>query len=190
MNLVKRILHPRNEHGDGGGTALAKREQRREGLLSRKDRFGLGHFDALWHEFDHDPWSLVRDPWSMFDRMSQMSQRLSELAPWPAVDVTEDENSVFVRCDVPGLDANDLDVEVSGNLLTIRGQREDEWSDNNKKRGMRRQDRVSGSFARTITLPSYVDANNVDAKYEKGTLTLSVPKIPGKGPRRIAVKAA
>jgi HSP20 family protein len=185
MNLVKRLLHPRNEHSIGG-TALAKRENS-GGLLSRKDRFGFDRVEDLWRDFERDPWSIVRDPWSMFDRMSE---RLSELAPWPAVDVSEDESSVTVRCDVPGLDANDLDVEVSGNLLTIRGSRQDEWSDSNKKRGVRRQERVIGSFARTITLPSYVDASNVDAKYEKGTLTLTVPKIPGKCPRRIEVKSA
>lgn len=182
MNLVKRLFKHDNDHGRG--TALAKREG--GGLLGHEDRLGFGRgFDELWRDFDRDPWSLVRDPSSTLDRMSE---RLNTLAAWPAVDVSEDDHSVTVRCDVPGLDAKDLDVQVSGNLLTVSGWRQDEWS--GRKRGVRRQERVSGSFSRTITLPGYVDAGKVDARYDKGTLTVTVPKIPGKGPRRVAVTAA
>ncbi|HYE20567.1 MAG TPA: Hsp20/alpha crystallin family protein [Tepidisphaeraceae bacterium] len=179
MNLVKKLFKNGNGHGRGG-TALAKREG--GGLLSRKGRSEL---DDLWRDMERDPWSLVRDPWSTLDRVSE---RLSTLAPWPAVDVSEDENAVTVRCDVPGLDAKDLDVQVSGNLLTVSGSRADEWS--GKKRGVRRQERVSGSFSRNITLPDYVDGQKVEAKYQKGTLTVTVPKVPGKGPRRVTVQAA
>jgi len=183
MNLVKRLFKHGNDH-DRGGSGLAKREG--GSLLGRKDRLGFDRgLDDLWRDFDRDPWSLVRDPWSTFDRVSE---RLNALAPWPAVDVSEDDHAVTVRCDVPGLDAKDLDVQVSGNLLTVSGSREDEWSD--KKRGVRRQERVSGSFSRTITLPDYVDAEKLEAKYEKGTLTITVPKVPGKGPRRVTVQAA
>ena len=188
MNIVKRLFKHGNEHGrdgnGGGGTALAKRKG--GSLLGRKDRFDFSRgMDALWRDFDRDPWSLVRDPWSAFDRLGE---QFNALASWPAVDVSEDEHAVTVRCDVPGLDANDLDVRVSGNLLTVSGSRQDEWSD--KKRGVRRQERVSGSFSRTIPLPSYVDAGNMEATYDKGTLTVTVPKVPGKGPRRVTVKSA
>ena len=181
MNLVKKLFKHDNDHGRG--TALARREG--GGLLGRKDRLGLDRgFDRLWQDLERDPWALVRDPWSAFDRISEP---LGALANWPAVDVAEDDNAVTVRCDVPGLDAKDLDVRVSGNLLTVSGSRQDEWS--GRKRGVRRQERVSGSFSRTITLPSYVDAEKVEAKYDKGTLTVTVPKVPGKGPRRVTVRA-
>lgn len=189
MSLVKKIFkhRPGDEGDDRRGTALAKRrgDDGGGGLLKRKHRFGSDRGAGdLWRDFGRDPWDLVRDPWSMFDRLSE---RLGALAaPWPAVDVSEDDNAVTVHCDVPGLDAKDLDVRVSGNLLTVSGSRQDEWSD--KKGGVRRRERVSGSFSRTITLPAYVDADRVEARYDKGTLTVTVPKIPGKGPRRIAVQ--
>jgi len=182
MNLVKKLFKHDNDHGRG--TALAKREG--GGLLSRKNHFGFDRgLDQLWRDVERDPWSLVRDPWSAFERMGE---QLDAMARWPAVDVSEDDNAVTVHCDVPGLDAKDLDVRVSGNLLTVSGSRQDEWSD--KKRGVRRQERVSGSFSRTIPLPDYVDAGKLEARYDKGTLTVTVPKVPGRGPRRVPVTAA
>jgi len=185
MNIVKRLFkHGKDDEGRNGGTALGKRGG--GGLLGRKDKVDFrSGIDAIWRDLDRDPWSLVRDPWSAFDRIGK---QFDELASWPAVDVSEDDHGVTVRCDVPGLDAKDLDVRVSRNLLTVSGSREDEWTD--KRRGVRRQERVSGSFVRTIPLPRYVDADKLEAKYEKGTLTVTVPRTPGKGPRRVTVKAA
>ena len=175
MNLVKKLF----KRDDGRGTALAKREG--GGPAGRMQRFDRD-LDRLRRDLDRDPWSLVRDPWSAFERMGE---QLNGLARWPAVDVSEDHKVVTVNCDVPGLDAKDLDVWVSGNLLTVSGSRQDEWSD--KKRGLKR---VSGSFSRTIPLPEYVDAGKVEARYDRGTLTITVPKVPGKGPRRVRVTAA
>jgi len=181
MNLVKRLFRGNSDHGRG--TALTQREG--GGLLRRKNAAGFDGVEQLWNEIDRDPWSLVRDPWSTLDRMRE---RVSTLAQWPAVDVSEDDNAVTVRCDVPGVEANDLNVEVSGNLLTVSGSRNDEWS--GKRHGVRRQERVSGSFSRTITLPEYVDPAKLDARYEKGTLTITAAKLPGKSPRRVTVQAA
>ena len=109
------------------------------------------------------------------------------VAAFPAIDVAEDEKAVTLRADVPGMDPKDLDVEVSGNLLTVSGSREEEHKE--EKEGYRRQERTSGSFTRTVTLPSYVDAEKVDARYEAGVLTVTVPKVPGRGPKRVAVKS-
>jgi len=181
MNLVKRLF--KHDSGNGHGTALAKRAG--GGLLSRKESLFGRDLDHFWRHMERDPWSLVRDPWSLLDRMSE---QLNTLHQWPAVDVSEDEHAVTVRYDVPGLDAKDLDVQVSGNLLTVSGSRQDEWS--GKRHDVRRQERVSGSFSRTITLPDYVDGEKVDAHYDKGTLTVTLPKIAGKGPRRVRVQAA
>jgi HSP20 family protein len=177
MNLLKRW---RGHHRDNGGNALVKHQGDHRGLVKGGDfrdfRKEIDRvFDRVWRDFDRDPWSAL----------TSLPEQFGSVSNWPAVDVAEDENAVTLRVDVPGLDEKDLDVEVSGNLLTIRGSREDEWS--GKKHGVRRRERVSGSFARTITLPSYVDSAKVEAKYEKGTLTVTVPKIPGHGPRRVQV---
>ena len=138
MNLVKKLFkHGGDDHGRGG-TAPAKRES--GGLLGHKHLFGFDRgFDKLWRDVERDPWSLVRDPWSAFERRGE---QLNALSRWPAVDVSEDDHAVTVRCDVPGLDAKDPDVQA------------------------------------------------VEATYDKGTLTVTVPKVPGKGPRRVAVKSA
>jgi HSP20 family protein len=183
MNLVEKVFKG-NRDDHGRDTALAEREGGR--LPNRKHRFTFDRgIEKLWRDAERGPWSLVRDPWSAFERMGE---QLDGLARWPAVDVSEDGDAVTVRCDVPGPNAGNLDVRVTGNLLTVGGTRQDEWSD--EKRGMRRQERVIGSFSRTIPLPDYVDAGKVEARYDKGTLTVTVPKVPGKGPRRVTVQAA
>jgi HSP20 family protein len=168
----------KQEAGDGNA-ALAKRDPDR-GALSRVPEYQRQidrAFDRLLREFDRDP----------LRALSTLPARLASLADWPPIDIHEDDKTMTIRVDVPGLDANNLNVEVSGNVLTIRGQREDEWSGN--ERGVVRRERVSGAFARSITLPSYVDAARTDARYENGTLTITVPKIPGKGPRQVPVTA-
>jgi HSP20 family protein len=178
--------------GDGnGGRALATR--RDSGAPGFK---GLGRFrdevdnvfGRVWRDFDR----FDRDPWSAMTRWHDWSSdfgRLGELANmnWPAIDMAEDEKAVTLRVDVPGLDEKDLDVSLSGGTLVISGSRADEWED--KGKGVFRRERVSGSFSRGVQLPSYVDPDKLEARYEKGTLTLTVPKVPGKGPRRVRVTA-
>ena len=179
MNLVKKLF--KGNSSERGENALAKRE--RGGLF---DGRGFGrNIERVFRDVEHDPWSIARNPWSMFERMSE---GLNQLSNWPAIDVSEDEKAMTVRCDVPGLDPKDLDVQVSGNVLTVSGSREDEWD--GKKHGVHRRERVSGSFSRSVPLPSHVDGSKVEAKYDKGTLTITVPKIPGKGPRRVQVTAS
>lgn len=181
MNLVKRLFTGNSDHG--GRNLPAKRAQ---GQALSGRRLGFDHdVERVWRDLERDPWSIVRDPWSTFDRISQ---GFNQLDNWPAIDISEDEHAMTVRCDVPGLDVKDLDVQVSGNVLTVSGSREDEWK--GKKHGVQRRERVSGRFSRTVTLPSHVDGTKVDAKYDKGTLTITVPRIPGAGPRRVLVKAS
>jgi HSP20 family protein len=180
MSLLKKW----QKHSKDNGNAIVKHRRNDRGLSRLRDF--LQPLDGVF-ERARQPWlDLDRDPWSA---LMTLPSRLSDFSGWnwPAIDMAEDENAVTLRVDVPGLDEKDLEVEVSGNLLTIRGAREDEWSD--KKHGVRRRERISGSFARTITLPSYVDTQKIEAKYEKGILRINVPKIPGQGPKRVRVTA-
>jgi len=107
--------------------------------------------------------------------------------PWPALDIQEDDKSMMIRVDAPGVDPKNLDVELSGTLLTIRGSRESQQKES--KAGFQRQERISGSFYRSVTLPEYVDSSKVQARYDKGVLNIQVPKVPGQGPRRITVSS-
>jgi len=114
------------------------------------------------------------------DRLAFMGERLT---PWPALDAAEDDKGITLRVDVPGMEAKDVEVEVSGSQLTVRGKREEERKE--EKEGWLRH---SGSFTRSVTLPPYIDAAKVQARYDKGVLTLTAPKIPGEGPKRVQVK--
>ncbi len=162
MNLIKRWReqHEKDrppQHGNRG-----------DGNVARRD-----WASSLRRDFDR----LMRDPFG-----SLMGREESQ---WPAIDVAEDDKCVTIRADVPGMDAKDLDVQVSGNQLTISGKRQDEWSEN--KGGVQRRERVSGTFARTVSLPSYVDPEKIDARFDKGTLTVTVPRMPGQGPKKVQI---
>jgi len=176
VNQVNQLNHT-------GGTGLAKREGGGGDLALSRFREEIDKaFERVWRDLDrHDPWSAVESLAGASVGLGGM------LADWPAIDMAEDDKAVTLRVDVPGLDPKNLDVEVSDGALTIRGSRQDEWSDNS--RGVFRRERTAGSFARSVPLPPYVDPDRVEARYDKGTLTLTVPKIPEKAPRRVKVTA-
>jgi HSP20 family protein len=106
---------------------------------------------------------------------------------WPAVDIDEDEKVLHIRLDTPGVDPKDVDVELSGNLLTIRGTRQSQRQVNHGS--VHHHERISGSFYRTIPLPEYVDAAKTEARFDKGVLNIAIPKIPGQGSRRVPITA-
>ena len=71
--------------------------------------------------------------------------------------------------------------------MSIRGKRQEERTEGD---GNSRHERFTGSFTRTVTLPPDVDVAKAEASYDKGVLTVTAPRVPGKGPRRVAVKTA
>jgi HSP20 family protein len=106
----------------------------------------------------------------------------------PALNVWEDENAVYVETDLPGVPADKLDVSVTeGNQLTIQGERPAPEVANAV---WHRQERGSGTFTRAVTLPTLVNADKVEARFEQGVLKLTLPKAEAAKPRKIAVKAA
>lgn len=122
-----------------------------------------------------------RSPWFMdFDRELKTQ--------WPALDVTEDGKTLSVRCDLPGLRAQDINVDVTENNLTISGKRDE--SRETTEDGAKRRERFAGSFFRSIPLPSYAQIDAVKAKYENGVLNVTVPIKPGEGQKRVAIETA
>ena len=104
----------------------------------------------------------------------------------PLVNVWEDADHVYAEMDLPGIDPAKLDVSVvEGNQLTIQGERVPEeiagavWH---------RQERFCGNFSREVSLPTLVNADNVEATYEAGVLKLTMPKAEVAKPRKIAIK--
>ena len=92
----------------------------------------------------------------------------------PVVDIYETDNDIIVQAEIPGMDQKDLDVNLAGDVLTIKGEKRAE----NEERGenFHRIERSYGSFSRSITLPCEVQQERVDASYKNGVLHLTIPK--------------
>lgn len=101
-----------------------------------------------------------------------------------SVDISETKDLVLVRVEIPGLDPDDLEIWVSGDLLTIKGQKRDESSE---QRGFyHRVERRFGSFSRSVRLPCKVREEEVKASYNKGVLQIVMPKLMP--PKAVKVK--
>jgi HSP20 family protein len=129
--------------------------------------------------------SLVRfEPWSLVDRISRDNHRT-----WvPAVDIYEEKDRFVVRADVPGVDPNDIEINMENGVLSVSGERSNE--DRSEFEGVSRVERISGRFLRRFTLPETADAEAIKAKCRNGILEISIPKQAVVQPRRIAVEAA
>ncbi|HEX5939408.1 MAG TPA: Hsp20/alpha crystallin family protein [Dehalococcoidia bacterium] len=104
------------------------------------------------------------------------------------IDLSENAEEVTVRAQLPGLRSEDVEISVDGNVLTIKGQSQEETSsegENWHRREIRR-----GSFARSLSLPAEVDADKAQAGFDSGVLTLRLPKREEAKPKRIEIKAA
>lgn len=106
----------------------------------------------------------------------------------PAMDVAENEDQITVQVDLPGLRADDVTVEVEGDLLTISGERGEQRAGEQEQ--ITHRERRYGAFKRSLRLGDQIDAENVAATFENGVLTLVLPKKPEAQPKRITVQRA
>ena len=142
-------------------------------------------------------WEPFSDLVSLRDAMDRLfeesfvrpSSRL--LAPWGleslAVDVVETKDEVVVVTSVPGVKPEDIDISVAGDTLTIKG--ETKMEEEIRRENLIRQERLYGAFARSVTLPAGLNADEAEAVFENGVLTLHIPKRKEVKPRTIKVKA-
>ena len=93
---------------------------------------------------------------------------------WPAIDVAEEKDSIVVRAEVPGCKAEDIDISVYGNTLTISGEKK--LAEEKKEKGYYHVESTYGSFRREITLPTDVDQAKIDAVCKDGVLSINLPK--------------
>lgn len=113
--------------------------------------------------------------------------RKGRLAKWsPTTDIAETENEFIVKTELPGLTANDVEVALEGDVLTIKGKRE--FSDEIKKENYHRIERRYGSFKRSFTLPSNADLESITAKVKEGLLTVRIVKKEIAKPKVIEVE--
>jgi len=159
MNLIP--WRNKSRERDEGASPMLPMTRLRDEMDRMFDRFTRG-----WEDFDFP--SLARF-WG------------------PAVDLSETEDEVVVRAEVPGLDSKDLEVSIAGNVLTLSGQKKEEHEE--KARGFYRSERRAGGFRRSVQLPSWVDANQASAEYENGILTVHLKKDEKARPKKVPVKA-
>jgi HSP20 family protein len=105
---------------------------------------------------------------------------------WPAIDVAEEENAIVVRAEVPGCKAEDIDISVYGNTLTISGEKKLE--EEKKEKGYYHVESSYGSFRREFTLPTDVDQSKVEAVCKDGVLSITLPKAASARAVKVKVK--
>ncbi|MBF0121953.1 MAG: Hsp20/alpha crystallin family protein [Candidatus Omnitrophica bacterium] len=103
----------------------------------------------------------------------------------PAVDVMDQKDAILVKADLPGLTKDDIDVVIENNVLSIRGEKK--HREEQKEGDVIRSERYYGSFHRAFTLPSTVDAQKVQAKFQDGVLELQIAKKEEAKPKQIKV---
>ena len=108
----------------------------------------------------------------------------------PATDLVEKDKGYELSAEMPGLDASNVDVSVSGNVLTIKGEKKEEKEEKGKNTYL--SERRYGAFQRSFQLPEGVDKEKIEAKFENGVLTVAMPKTAEavKEEKKITVKAA
>jgi len=143
-------------------------------------------------------WEPVREFSAMQDRMNRMNrlfresyspetpeEALTTTGFAPPVDIYEDEHTITLKLEVPGIDEKDIDVRIENNTLTVYGERKFEKEE--KEENFRRVERQYGSFTRSFTLPSSVDPAQVSADYVKGVLKIKLAKKAEAKPKQIKV---
>ncbi len=105
----------------------------------------------------------------------------------PSVDISETDDALQIRMDVPGLKAEEINIEVSGNTIRVSGEHKEEKEEKGKT--FHRIERRSGTFARALALPVPVKENQVNAECANGVLTINLPKVEAAKTQKIPVKA-
>lgn len=125
------------------------------------------------------PWtgitSLKQELDRLFDRFGEPTgQESSALGHWaPSLDVSETKEAFVVKFSMPGMDANDIQLSLQENVLTIKGDRKQEKEDTGRGH---RVERSHGTFIRSVGFPRAVDASQVTAGFNNGVLTVTLPK--------------
>lgn len=139
-------------------------------------------------------WTNQRS-WSPFDEFRSLQKEMNRLfdgyepqtalSQFPALNVWGNEESVVVTAELPGMEPEDLDINVVNNQLTIKGDRKEDKPAEDAV--CHRRERKAGQFVRTVRLPFAVENDKVHAKYEHGVLTIVMPRHEATKPKRIEI---
>jgi HSP20 family protein len=144
-------------------------------------------------------WDPFQDLRSAQEEMAQMSPMLAQAlglhaqqgsataTAWaPALDISERKDAYLVTVELPGVEADDLEITLEDGLLTIQGERH--FAHDSSEQQVHRVERRSGAFRRSITLPAQVRAEQIEASVDNGVLQILVPKMEEAKPKRIQVR--
>jgi HSP20 family protein len=137
--------------------------------------------DRLRHEMESLLDRYFHDPWAWPGRAL-----LPSLAGLPRTDLAESDQDVTVTMELPGVDPNDVDLDLTADVLTVRGEKRQEGTQ--RERNCRYRECHYGSFQRTVQLPPGLDPDRVDARFKEGVLTVTIGKDPNAKARRIPVR--
>jgi HSP20 family protein len=133
--------------------------------------------------------TLQREVDSLFDRFFDRrgEDTDSPSAVWsPSTDLVETDDDFRLHLDVPGMTKDDITINLQNRTLTVSGERSSERTDESEE--FVRVERAFGTFHRTFTLPDTVDADHIEATYDNGVLTISVPKTEERTRRQIEIQ--
>lgn len=139
-------------------------------------------------------WGIPRDVQRMksemdrlFDHLSSGLSREPGAGVFPLTNVTEDPDNYYVRAELPGVKAEELDISVTGEGMSISGERKIPAEGEDAK--YHRRERNAGKFSRMLSLPGHIDTDKVEASCTDGILTVVLPKAAAAKPKQISVKA-
>jgi len=142
-------------------------------------------------------WKPEREMFGLRHPMSRLFDDFFGPAKWdqdgdslwnwnPAVDIVENDDNIVLQAEIPGVNKENISVDLTDRVLTIRGERS---ADNEVKEDQfYRRERMFGKFERSFTLPAEVDPEHIKAEYKDGVLKVEVPKPEGRRPRKITVQ--
>lgn len=139
------------------------------------------------HQFYSDLDKMLKQLWNDFDLPGLFDQKKTQGFS-PAVNVSEDEKNIHVSVELPGMTQEDIRVSVSGEVLSIEGEKKEQKKEN--PQNIYQLERRFGQFQRSIRLPSEIEEGGVDATFKDGVLDIRLPKTAKSQARMIDVKAS
>jgi len=144
----------------------------------------MPRFPSLWRT---DPWTGFRDLQREINRLFEgFPFRVGE--EFPRVNVWANDTEAILTAELPGVEADDMDISVEGDILTIRGTRKPESLD--ERSTYHRRERETGDFVRSVQLPFAPERDKVTAEFKNGVLRIRAPRSEQEKPRRITVRSA